>query len=132
MLNRIFSLSVMTILLIASGWSQETRGTIVGRVTDASGAVVPGADVKVVNQAMGTIVSLKTNPEGLYTAPLLLPGTYQVKVTATGFKTFVRSDIVLQIADRIEANASLEIGAAEQAVTVTSTTELLGTETASL
>lgn len=132
MLNRIFSLSVMTILLIASGWSQETRGTIVGRVTDASGAVVPGADVKVVNQAMGTIVSLKTNPEGLYTAPLLLPGTYQVKVTATGFKTFVRSDIVLQIADRIEANASLEIGAAEQAVTVTGTTELLGTETASL
>ena len=132
MLRRIFSLSAMVLLLSAMGWGQETRGTIVGRVTDASGGVVPGADVQVVNQAMGTTVSLKTNSEGLYTAQLLLPGTYRVKVTATGFKTFVRNDVLLQIADRIDVSAALEVGTAEQAVTVTAGVELLGTETATM
>ena len=81
---------------------------------------------------MGTTVPLKTNQEGLYSALLLLPGTYQVKVTATGFKTYVRNDVLLQVADRIEVNAKLEVGTAEQSVTVSGTTELLGTETASL
>ncbi|MBZ5579429.1 MAG: TonB-dependent receptor [Acidobacteriia bacterium] len=132
MLRRIFSLLAIAVLVTATGWSQETRGTIVGRVTDASGAVVPGADVQVVNQAMGTTVSLKTNQEGYYAAALLLPGTYQVKVSATGFKTLLRSGVVLQIADRIEVNGTLEVGTAEQSVTVSGATELLGTETASM
>lgn len=132
MQRRMVSLSAMVILLAVIGWSQETRGTIVGRITDVSGAVIPNADILVTNQAMGTTVTLKTNQEGFYTVPLLLPGTYQVKVTATGFKTFLRSDVLLQIADRIEVNATLEVGAAEQSLTVSGTTELLGTETASL
>jgi hypothetical protein len=132
MLRRIISLSAIAVLMAAMGWSQETRGTIVGRVTDASGAVVPGADVQVMNQAMGTTVALKTNPEGYYSAPLLLPGTYQVKFAAAGFKGFVRSDVLLQIADRIEVNAALEVGTAEQSVTVSGAAELLGTETSSL
>lgn len=131
-LRRIVSLSAMVILLTAMGWSQETRGTIVGRVTDASGAVIPNADVQVLNQAMGTTVLLKTNAEGFYTAPLLLPGTYQVTISTAGFKKYVRSDIVLQVADRIDVSVILEVGTAEQAVTVTGTVELLGTETASL
>ncbi|HLJ50083.1 MAG TPA: TonB-dependent receptor [Bryobacteraceae bacterium] len=122
----------MAILLAVTGWSQETRGTILGRVTDATGGVVPNADVYVLNQAMGVTVSLKTNPEGYYTAPLLLPGNYQVRVVASGFKTFVRNDVVLQIADRIEVSATLEVGNAEQSVTVSGSAELLGTETASL
>lgn len=132
MLRRIVPLSAMAILLAVTGWSQETRGTILGRVTDVSGAVIPNADVQVVNQAMGTTVTLKTNQEGFYTAPLLLPGSYEVTISATGFKTFVRKDVVLQIADRIDVSTTLEIGTAGQAVTVSGATELLGTETASM
>ncbi len=112
--------------------AQETRGTIVGRVTDPSGALIPNADVQVANKAMGTTVALKTNADGIYTAPLLLPGMYRITVTAPGFKTFVRDNVELRVADRIEVNATLEVGAPEQSITITETVPLLGTETASM
>src|SRR6266496_1626441 len=105
MLRRIFLLVTLPILLGATGWSQETRGTIVGRVTDPTGAVIPNAEVLVVNKAMGTTVSLKTNQDGIYTAPLLIPGMYEVTATAPGFKKFVRNNVELRVADRIEVNA---------------------------
>ncbi len=132
MLRRIFSLIAITMILATMGWAQETRGTIVGRVSDASSAVIPNAEVQVTNKAMGTSVSLKTNQEGLYTAPLLLPGLYQVTVTASGFKKLVRDNVELRVADRIEVNGTMELGAAEQSITVAESAPLLGTETASM
>ena len=113
------------------GWSQETRGTIVGRITDPTGAVVAAAAVEVLNQAMGTNVSLKTGPDGIYTAPLLLPGHYQITVSASGFKQYVRNGVQLQVADRIEVNAKLEVGTSQQTITVSGTPEMLSTQTAS-
>src|SRR5690242_6189030 len=112
--------------------AQETRGTIVGRITDASGAYVPAATVEVTNKAMGTKMKLQTNQEGLYTAPLLLPGTYEVTATAAGFKSSVRDNVELRIADRIEVNLTLEVGTAEQSVTVEGGAPVLGTESASM
>ncbi len=132
-MSRCMALAVSAgLLILSSAWSQETRGTIVGRISDATGAVVPNAEVTVMNKAMGTTVALKTNQEGLYTAPLLLPGKYQVTVTASGFKRFIRDNVELQVADRIEVNGTLELGAAEQSVTVSDSAPLLGTETASM
>lgn len=133
MLRRILSLTAISCLHTGIlCWSQETRATIVGRVTDATGAVVPNAEVQVANQAMGTTVTQKTNGEGLYTAPLLIPGLYTVTVTATGFKKFVRENIQLRIADRLEVNATIEVGGIEQSVTVSGAPELTSTETASM
>jgi hypothetical protein len=131
MLRRILSIFAVSTAVCAVGWCQETRGTIVGRITDPTGAVVANASVEVLNQAMGITTSLKTGPDGIYTAPLLLPGSYRVTVTAPGFKQFVRNNIQLQVADRIQVNAALEVGTSQQSITVTGTPEILSTQTAS-
>ena len=69
--SRIFSLiAILCLLTAGSVWSQDTRGTITGRVTDPSGAVIAGAKVVVTNAAMGTKIDLTTNAEGIYRAPL--------------------------------------------------------------
>src|SRR5215831_14317129 len=130
--SRIFSLGAIFCLLTASlSWSQDTRGTITGRVLDPTGATVPGAMVTVTNTAMGTKVSMKSNNDGLYQASFLLPGAYQVEVTAPGFKKFVRGGIQVQVNDRLEINVTLELGTAEQSVTITEEAPLLNTESAS-
>ncbi len=99
--------TVFLLLSIVIGGSlalraQESRGTIVGKITDPTGAVVPGARVLVVNQEMGTRVALTTNAEGMYLAPLLSPGLYRVEVTAPGFKKAMLSDIQVRVADRLD------------------------------
>jgi hypothetical protein len=112
--------------------AQETRGTIVGRVTDASGAVIPGAQVLVTNKAMGTKIPVKTNEEGFYQATFLIPGDYRIEASADGFKRFVRDNVQVRVNDRLEIGIGLEIGGSEQSVTVTSEVPLLNTESPSL
>jgi hypothetical protein len=112
--------------------AQEARASLVGKVLDASGAVVPGANVEVLNKAMGTRLSLTTNEGGLYQAPFLIPGLYQVTAQPTGFKRFVRDNIELRVNDRVEVDIVLEVGSPDQSVTVSAETPLLNTESASL
>lgn len=130
--SRIYSMIAILCLLIAgSVWSQDTKGTITGRVTDPSGSVIPGAKVMVTNAAMGTKSALTTNAEGIYQAAALSPGAYQVEVTSQGFKKSIRA-VEVRVADRLDVSITLEIGASEQSVTVSTETALLSTESASL
>ncbi|HMX25623.1 MAG TPA: carboxypeptidase-like regulatory domain-containing protein, partial [Blastocatellia bacterium] len=122
----------LAVILLSSGPAQEARGTIGGTVRDASKAVVPGATVKVTDTARGTVTSTVTNEAGLYQAPYLLPGTYQVTVEVTGFKKYIREGIVLQVNDRLEVNADLEVGTVDQSVTITADGPTLDTAGASL
>jgi len=112
-------------------WSQDTRGTISGRVTDPSGAVVPGAQVVVTNVAMGNKTGLTTNADGLYQATFLIGGVYRIEAAAQGFKKVVREGVEVRIAERLEINFALEVGAAEQSVTITEEAPLLNVESAS-
>ena len=131
--SRIFSLiAILCLLTTSSVWAQDTRGTITGRVTDPSGAVITGANVVVSNTATGTKATLNTNTDGIYRAGFLNPGIYEVEVSAPGFKKAVRNAIEVRVADRLEINIPMEIGASEQQVTVTSDVPLLNTESASL
>jgi hypothetical protein len=133
MKHRLFSLLAILLLPAATiMWSQETRGTIVGRISDPSGAVVPSAQVVVTNTAMGTKTVLASNAEGLYVAPLLIPGMYQVEVTASGFKKAVRNDIQVRVADRLDISFTLELGVTGETVTITAEAPLLSSESASL
>ncbi len=130
---RLFSISTALVVLCSSiAVAQETRGTIVGRVLDASGGVIPSVSVEVANQAMGTKVSAPTNQEGLYQATFLLPGKYTISVEVPGFRKFRRENVELRIADRIEVEIRLEVGSPDQTVTISSETPLLNTESASL
>ncbi len=129
---RLSSLIVVSALAAASAWAQEARGSLVGRITDSSGSSVQGANVLVTNKAMGTSQRLTTNETGFYQASYLIPGAYRVEVEFTGFKKSVRDSVDIRVNDRIELVIVLEVGGAEQSVTVVGETPLLNTASASL
>jgi len=109
--------------------AQETRGSIVGTVTDPQGAVIPGATVAVTNLAMNTTVRLTTSAGGYYEALLLLPGRYSVSVEAPGFRRAVRSGLTLGLGEQLRVDISLELGPVTETVTVTGEASILDTST---
>ena len=98
--------------------AQADLGTITGVVQDSTGAILRGAQVTLTNEATGVVRSMKTNSEGIYAASALSIGHYTLRVTATGFKAFIRSGIVLNVASTVEADASLTVGNVAQSVVV--------------
>lgn len=129
---RSIALAVLAVFVSVVAHAQESRGTITGKVLDANQASVPGAQVKITNTAMGTTVSLQTNESGLYQAPYLLPGTYQIAVELKGFKKSIRDGIVLRVNDNIEINFALEIGDVGESVTVNADAPALETTSGSM
>ncbi len=131
-LVRISVMLVLGICLTGLAVAQETRGTILGRVTDPSGAVVPGVAVRVTNAATNVTVSARTNSEGNFEIPYLLPGTYRIAAEMAGFKSFLHEGIELRIADRLSIPVTMQVGEITEQVTVTAETPLLETTTASM
>ncbi len=104
--------------LLASN-AQEITGQIRGTVTDPSGAVVPNATVTVTNTDRNQLVrALQTNSAGEYVASLLPVGRYSVAVEVSGFKRFVKTDIVLNVSDRLVVDVPLQTGAPTETVNV--------------
>ena len=135
-LTRHTRLLVLMILILSPAFrgllnAQEARGTITGRITDATNAVIQGASVKVTNVAQGTVVSLVSNEAGLYRAPYLIPGTYQVAAEAPGFSKHVRDGVSVRINETIEINVQLELGEVQETVNVVGDAPLLDTAGAS-
>ncbi|HET8549356.1 MAG TPA: carboxypeptidase-like regulatory domain-containing protein [Bryobacteraceae bacterium] len=112
--------------------AQDSRGTIVGRVFDPTGAVVPGAEVKATNVATGVVASAKSNEAGNFTLPYLIPGRYDVTVESAGFKTFVQKDVEVRINDQVNLPIEMQLGTSAESVQVTAETPLLSTVEASL
>lgn len=123
---------VATALLCPLALAQDPRGRILGRVADASGAVVPGVEVKATNAATNVTASSVTNEQGNYEIPYLLPGLYQVSAELPGFKKYVRDGIELRVNDRLALDIILQPGELTEVVTVTGQTPLLETGTASI
>src|SRR6202011_4280886 len=88
--------------------AQVVGATVSGRVVDPSGAVTPGANVSVENVATGTTANGITNAVGLYTIPHLQTGTYDLKASAPGFATEVRSGIALTVGEELVLNLILK------------------------
>ena len=107
--------------------AQTATGSVVGTVQDASGAVVPGANVTITNKGTAVSRSLVTNSEGLYSAPSLQAGDYEVKVESSGFRTTVLDAQVLA-GSTTTANVSLSLGEAQQTVTVEAVTAQMNYE----
>ena len=128
-------LALYTLALLAGAsivTAQESRGTLQGRVTDSSGAAVPGATVEVLNLATGVVTTSTTNEQGSYRAPLLNPGSYRVTVSLSGFSKFVSDQIELHVADVLTVDATLKVGAVSDEVTVTATAATVDRTTAEL
>jgi hypothetical protein len=98
--------------------SAQTTAQISGRVTDASGAVVPGVDVTLTNVDTGVARYAVSNETGAYAFPSLNPGPYRLQAALQGFRTFARSDIVLQVGANLVIDPVLEAGQLAETVEV--------------
>ena len=121
-LSRRFDLrSLFTLLLIVMAFSSVALAqdaTIVGSVTDPTGAAVPNASITITNTETGIDRTVTTGTDGQYVAPELKIGHYLVKAQATGFKAQERKDLVLQVGDRTRIDFKLEVGNTTETITV--------------
>jgi len=115
-LRLVLLLAALVLLFAAQGLAQEA--TIVGTVTDPSGAAVPNVSITVTNIDTGLTRALTTSSDGQYVVPDLRIGHYTVKATAAGFKVAEQKDITLQINDRSRIDIKLTVGSAQEQVTV--------------
>lgn len=123
--------AVLAAGLSLGAWAQTAgTGQIVGRVTDPSGSVIPGAQATIVNTQTGAERHAESNAVGAYAVPLLPPGTYRVSVSARGFKTMVNGSVAVNAATNTTVNAALQVGEETQTVTVEAGANMLKTESA--
>ncbi len=99
-------------------FAQADMGTITGLVRDSSGKVVPGARITLTNEATGVVRSVVTNSNGIYDAPNLVIGNYTLHAAAPGFRTFIRTGIVLNFVSTVKADVALTVGMTKQRVVV--------------
>ena len=118
--------SSLFVCLAALVQAQTSSGTIDGTVQDASGAMIAGAQVRLIGAETGEVVrELTTGPDGHFAAPLIRPMTYTVEASAAGFKKLVRSGIILRVDDSLNLKLALEIGAATESINVSASVDLL-------
>jgi hypothetical protein len=110
--------------------AQVLYGTLTGEVTDTSGAVIPGASVKITNALTGVVHEATSNGEGVYVLTDLDPGTYSIIAAAPGFAPIQQDGISVLTNTSQRVNLQLKVGSATQQVTVTTAPPLLQTETA--
>lgn len=105
--------------------AQDFRATLQGQVTDSTGAVLPGSQVVLTNVNTNETSRTQTNSDGNYVVRLLQPGRYKMSIGHSGFRTFIRQDVVLEINEVAVINAALSVGSSTAEVVVTSDLPLL-------
>ncbi|MEX2261252.1 MAG: carboxypeptidase-like regulatory domain-containing protein, partial [Bryobacteraceae bacterium] len=113
-----------------SAFGQAFTATLAGVVTDPNDAAIPGAIVKIRNQATNDARQTTTSGEGRYIFSQLPPGTYEVTAETAGFKTLVRSGVGLSVSQTAELNLAMELGDVTQTISVTEGAPILDTQTA--
>src|SRR5690349_17371286 len=117
-INQLLTISLLLTAFAVIASAQSFRGTLVGRVTDSAGADVPNATVTVTQAATNQVRTVTTNDSGEYVVAQLQPGEYSVKVDATGFKSTINQNIVLQTDETRRVNVTLDVGSVNETVTV--------------
>jgi hypothetical protein len=120
----ILSLTALICSLNPSVVHAQATGQISGRVTDATGGVLPGVDVILTRTDTGVARSVVTNDTGAYAFPSLNPGPYRLEASLQGFRTFVRADIVLQVGANLVVDPTLEVGQIGETVEVRGTSDI--------
>ncbi len=115
-------LAVTSLLLLPGSrvLAQVAGATLSGSVTDVAGTVIPNAQVLIKNLGKGTDVVVSANTDGLYSAPNLLPGDYQIVVSAQGFATLERAGVTLTVGAQQVLNFTLQVGQVNERIHVTS------------
>jgi len=123
-----FSVATTTSLLFGQANTASIRGT----VSDASGAVVPGVQVKLTNTGTGVPSFVKTNDAGDYLFQFLPPGNYRIEAEVSGFKKFVQENVTLDLARQLRIDVALQPGQVSETIDVTAAPPLVDTENGSL
>jgi hypothetical protein len=124
---------LLAVFIPSALWAQTAgEGSIVGTVTDSSGAVIANAEITATNNATKIATVRVSSSAGFFTIAPLPPGTYTVQVVASGFMTLVQENLVLDALQTLAFNPALGVGAATQTVTVTAAPPVLQTEDATL
>jgi carboxypeptidase family protein len=131
---RLFVLVALLSLVLApsSARAQVLYGSVVGAVKDAQGAAIPAATVVITNKETNSTRETVTGAEGEYTLANVLPGRYDIKVTLTGFREFVQTNVPVSVGQISRVDVKLEIGALTETVTVASDAQLLQTDKSDL
>src|SRR6202041_1270789 len=122
---------ILTMLFVVSGvtrtYAQAVFGSIVGTVTDPTGAVVPNATVVVTDVSKGTSQTVQSNGSGNYSVSRLIPDTYTVKATAQGFDPAEADNVIISADTTPQVNLIFQTAGAQQTVNVTSAAPVLQT-----
>lgn len=130
MTRKYLVLTLLSALFAIQLLAQGDRGEITGRVTDPSGAVVPGAHVTVTQKGTNASYKSVTSTAGDYTVPSLPVGIYQVKVEQDGFRTALTDNAEITPGGTLRADISLQVGQAQQSIEVSASGQLIETENA--
>src|ERR1700674_3068621 len=112
----IFAIVTISILGTGQAYAQVSGATLSGTVKDASGAAIPNAQVSIRNSATGVTRGVTTDSAGFYTAPNLLPGTYEITVSSQGLAAEVLTGIILTVGAQQVLNPTLRVGQVSQRV----------------
>jgi hypothetical protein len=118
--------------LASLAWAQSGSGNLTGTVTDAQGAVVPGATITATNTATGAVRTSVSNDRGVFSLPGLRPGNYTVKAELSGFQTYVHENVTVRVDSTTDFTAVLKLGSLTETVTVTEATPIINTTDASV
>ena len=124
------SMFVLGMVLAGFGFGQTFTSSITGLITDPTGSAVSGASVELKNTGNDALFKTTSSGDGSYQFNNLSPGTYELTVTQQGFKTYVKSNLILQAQLATSINVPLQLGDTQQKVEVTSSAVLVDTETA--
>jgi hypothetical protein len=127
-----FAALVFVMLTSIRVYAQVSGATMTGTVSDASGAVIPNAQVSIKNVATSEARAVTTGAAGFYSAPNLLPGSYEVTVTAPGFSTEVRSGLTLTVGAQQLLNITMKVGQVSEKVQVTGEAPVVQLATSSI
>ena len=131
----ILILSGLLILLAAAaprGLAQLAGATLTGTVSDESGGGIPNARIAIKSTDRGEVREVTTNGDGLYVAPNLTPGEYDITVTANGFQTLIQRGVVLNAGAQQAVNLSMKVGSLSQTMEVSGSTVAVDTVTSTL
>jgi outer membrane receptor protein involved in Fe transport len=117
---------------VVSASAQVTSGTILGTVSDSSGAPLPGVKITITNVQQNDSKEYTTDESGSYNAPFLIPGTYRVTAEKAGFKRAASADVILNVDDKARVDITLRVGDVKEVVEVTAISPLVRMESSEL
>lgn len=128
----LITLSALLMLSLSVSFTaaQTSNASIDGAVNDANGAAIQGAAVKLTNKGTGAVANFITGADGLFSFPNVIPGTYQLSVSAQGFELYVQEGILVRLGYPIRQNVTLKVGSVTEEVKVTADASPLNFENA--